>query len=406
MLSMESFGKLISDKRKEAALTQENFAARLGITAQAVSKWENGLTYPDVTLFPEIAQILDIPISMLFGEEDKREITITKPVFQKNHRSAPLVYNNDRIGCYSTKSVMKIDEESNTVFFTDGSYADLLSNTVKNCGAGEIYIRKAQKRDDGMLDSNVPDNIEQALERFESVRFSIPCSCDVFITKSKSFEIKAKGSKKFISHFKFHVKDNELLIEVDRNNGNDSTKNRIDIFVDLDFGKDLHAVVNGAGNLKSEIPFEYVQFSINGSGKVIVPSVATLKATVNGAGEMRVKNVTEKATLSINGAGDVEFDSAQNTDVSVNGAGALKIRKASGYLNIKVTGSAEVNAGGKVDKLYCKISGGAELRCEELTVTEAELYADNSAQIHIGRIVNSSIEKLSDLSELVVDKRG
>lgn len=44
--------------------------------------------------------------------------------------------------------------------------------------------------------------------------------------------------------------------------------------------------------------------------------------------------------------------------------------------------------------------------CGELTVGEAEIYADNSASIHIGHIVKSSIEKLGMMSELKVDKRG
>lgn len=42
MLSMKEFGELIATKRKEFGYTQETFAGKLGITPQAVSKWENG----------------------------------------------------------------------------------------------------------------------------------------------------------------------------------------------------------------------------------------------------------------------------------------------------------------------------------------------------------------------------
>ncbi len=41
MNNMKDMGKVISEKRKQAGLTQEAFAAQLGITPQAVSKWEN-----------------------------------------------------------------------------------------------------------------------------------------------------------------------------------------------------------------------------------------------------------------------------------------------------------------------------------------------------------------------------
>ena len=44
MLNMKEFGSLISVNRKKANLTQEAFAAKLGITPQAVSKWENGVS--------------------------------------------------------------------------------------------------------------------------------------------------------------------------------------------------------------------------------------------------------------------------------------------------------------------------------------------------------------------------
>ena len=57
MAGIENFGAIILEARRRAGMTQEAFAGKLGITPQAVSKWENGLGYPDVTLFPEIAEI-------------------------------------------------------------------------------------------------------------------------------------------------------------------------------------------------------------------------------------------------------------------------------------------------------------------------------------------------------------
>jgi transcriptional regulator with XRE-family HTH domain len=42
---MNKIGKVISLARKKAGLTQESFAAKLGITPQAVSKWENDVGY-------------------------------------------------------------------------------------------------------------------------------------------------------------------------------------------------------------------------------------------------------------------------------------------------------------------------------------------------------------------------
>ena len=53
-----TLGKTIKQLRKETFLSQEQLAAKLDITAQAVSKWENEESYPDILFLPKIAAIL------------------------------------------------------------------------------------------------------------------------------------------------------------------------------------------------------------------------------------------------------------------------------------------------------------------------------------------------------------
>ena len=50
MENKKAFGEYIRQKRAEAGLTQKGFADRLFVTESAVSKWERGLSYPDITL--------------------------------------------------------------------------------------------------------------------------------------------------------------------------------------------------------------------------------------------------------------------------------------------------------------------------------------------------------------------
>ena len=57
----------IARYRKESKLTQEQLAEKLGITFQAVSKWETGQTVPEKALLPELAKTLNIGIDKLFG---------------------------------------------------------------------------------------------------------------------------------------------------------------------------------------------------------------------------------------------------------------------------------------------------------------------------------------------------
>lgn len=64
-------GEVIRRKRKELGLTQEQVAQRLGISAPAVNKWERGSSYPDITILPALARLLNTDINTLlcFQEE-------------------------------------------------------------------------------------------------------------------------------------------------------------------------------------------------------------------------------------------------------------------------------------------------------------------------------------------------
>lgn len=64
-----SLGKRITKNRKRLGLTQDQLAEKLGITAQAVSKWENDLSCPDISILPKLADIFSISTDELLGRE-------------------------------------------------------------------------------------------------------------------------------------------------------------------------------------------------------------------------------------------------------------------------------------------------------------------------------------------------
>ncbi len=73
------FGENIKRLRKEREMTQEAFANVLGVSFQAVSKWERGETYPDITMLPSIASFFNVSIDDLLGvDEVKREEKINE----------------------------------------------------------------------------------------------------------------------------------------------------------------------------------------------------------------------------------------------------------------------------------------------------------------------------------------
>lgn len=62
--------QIIRKKRKELSLTQEQIADFLGVSTPAVNKWENGSTYPDITLLPALARLLKIDLNTLMSFND------------------------------------------------------------------------------------------------------------------------------------------------------------------------------------------------------------------------------------------------------------------------------------------------------------------------------------------------
>lgn len=86
---MNDFAQRIITLRKELSMTREQLAQELGITAQAVSKWETGQSYPDITLLPKLAEVFHVRVDELLGvapqqdeeaEEDASEDSASAPL--------------------------------------------------------------------------------------------------------------------------------------------------------------------------------------------------------------------------------------------------------------------------------------------------------------------------------------
>lgn len=108
-----SMGKNIAGLRKAKGWTQAELGRKLGVSNQAVSKWESEMSLPDVLLLPKIAHVFDVTIDRLFegvgvdGEEDMPHNLIW--VFRHTYDEATLVI---RYPVRAMKRMMEVQLEA------------------------------------------------------------------------------------------------------------------------------------------------------------------------------------------------------------------------------------------------------------------------------------------------------
>ena len=71
-MKKEKFVTFFIKRRKELGLSQSAIASKLGVSDQAVSNWERGISFPDLSLLSDIASILEVNVeSLIFGKNNK-----------------------------------------------------------------------------------------------------------------------------------------------------------------------------------------------------------------------------------------------------------------------------------------------------------------------------------------------
>lgn len=97
-----TMGQIIGQKRRKLGLTQEALAKELGVTNQAVSKWELDQSYPDMELLPRLADIFSVSVDALF-DRAKPEGAESHPTEEKPE-SVPMEVENRQTGDEDTQT--------------------------------------------------------------------------------------------------------------------------------------------------------------------------------------------------------------------------------------------------------------------------------------------------------------
>ena len=80
-----TIGKRIGLLRRQKGLTQEELASHMGVSPQAVSKWENDQTCPNISALPKLARLLGVTVDeLLEGKEETPAVRVLPPAERKD----------------------------------------------------------------------------------------------------------------------------------------------------------------------------------------------------------------------------------------------------------------------------------------------------------------------------------
>ena len=142
-MNMESFGKKISSMRQNANMTQEELALRMGVTPQAISKWERGQSLPDISIFTELCRALNASADLLLGlgEKDNGKINDNENEILKNLR------------CSLAPLALLLGKDM-VQTFQDSPYAELIFEQRKKLSREAIQLPAVRLQDELRLEAN------------------------------------------------------------------------------------------------------------------------------------------------------------------------------------------------------------------------------------------------------------
>lgn len=159
---METFGQRFQRLRKEKGLTQEDIASKINITPQSISKRENDLSAPDISLLPQLADILEVSLEelltgkkretkvlesfdytkailkILVNSQEGDEVTINFPVILGEALAKMIIASN--IGNKDSSDILKsIDFEQIFDLVKKGIIGEIIN--IKDANGDTVIIR-------------------------------------------------------------------------------------------------------------------------------------------------------------------------------------------------------------------------------------------------------------------------
>lgn len=211
-MDQEKIGKKINDIRKQNKLSQQAFADKLGVTPQAVSKWENGKNLPDIATLKEMEKQFNTNINDILGDQPKKTkrtkkiifitliiivlITIILIILNKKSQFEFSELNSANSDFSITGSVVKTNNRTsliiNTVDYT-GKVEDITYDKVECILYEQI---KNKKKEITSCDSKKNITLVNYLKDLKIKMDHESSTCTMFTSSNMIIEIKAKEKNK------------------------------------------------------------------------------------------------------------------------------------------------------------------------------------------------------------------
>lgn len=407
--NISKIGEQIAAKRKEMNLTQDELAEALGVTPQAVSKWERSNGLPDIALLPNIAATLGLSLDELFGlAKAEGEEAFS---FPEEYKGLNKVLSFGDLACYSDLEVLECSDV--LVTFKDGSSANLANGELNFRGSGNIELIRA---DVLRKEEQVELNEETQSAKIDSVQSKIYSDNSLAeLDGIDTLRIENNGFLDFRvnTHAKKQVSwsaddlaaiDDDLEIYSEGNTLVFAYRPRI-------FGGFFNMFGNSGGNCFNinlpEKQFKHLECEIRGSSDLILNmDFESSEIELCGSGDVKAQDLGA-CRITINGSGDLETVAAGPLDIHINGSGDLDIEQVSQALAVKINGSGDVDiAQGFVDELTLQINGSGDFDAAGLSTQNADISMQGVGDAVIGQIRGESRERVGRISNLKVLKRG
>lgn len=206
-------GKVIKVLRRENEITQEQLANFIGVSVAAVSKWESGTTYPDITILPVLASFFDVTIDTLMnyridlndeeinkiGQECEMLIVenkmdegleLTEKYLKKYPNNWKLKYRLSNIYTLVMVKIPKREKQNEMI----NRYINILEEISNNTANIELKESSLVSLSSGYMMNNQPDKAEEVIKKI----YKPSCDPDVILPLIYMQQDKVEEAKKLM----------------------------------------------------------------------------------------------------------------------------------------------------------------------------------------------------------------